>query len=321
MRYARTRRAFTLHMTSRQFGILCALASVWGCSFLFIKVIVDAGVDPIGMSGARTLLGAATLAPFAWRSRAGFRLPLRMWAFMVGLGVVNFAIPWTLFGIAEQHVPSGAAAVANASTPLWSALVAAFMLKADPLDARRAAGLLTGFAGVVILVGEDLTSVAGAQAAGIGIILFASLLYALSSVSIRRWAAEVQPIPLATVQVATAACLLMPAALASGAYSDANFSWKVFASIAALGGLGSGVAVVAYMYLIQQAGPVRASVVTYMAPPIGVVLGWLVLGEDIGWNLVLALGCILAGVALVQKIGVQWFRTRTSRVFGAAAAE
>ena len=89
----------------------------------------------------------------------------------------------------------------------------------------------------------------------------------------------------------------------------------------AVAGLGSGLAVVAYMYLIQQAGPVRASVVTYMAPPIGVVLGWAVLGEDIGWNLVLALGCILAGVALVQRVGVGWFRARTARVFGAAATE
>jgi len=60
-------------VTPRQFAILCILAVTWGCSFLFIKVIIDAGVEPMGMSGFRTALGAATLLPFAWRARAGFR--------------------------------------------------------------------------------------------------------------------------------------------------------------------------------------------------------------------------------------------------------
>lgn len=308
-------------MTSRQFGILCALAAVWGCSFLFIKVIVEAGVEPMGMSGARTLLGAATLAPFAFAARAGFRQPKRAWALMVGLGVLNFAIPWTLFGVAEQHVPSGAAAVANASAPLWSAIIAAALLRADRLDARRIAGLLVGFLGVVVLMGNDLTDLNGGEAASVGLILFATLCYATSAVAIRRWVREVPPIPLATVQVATAATILMPLALLSGAYSDADLSAKVFASAAALGGLGSGLAVVAYMYLIQKAGPVRASVVTYMAPPIGVVLGWLVLDEAIGWNLVAALGFILAGVGLVQGIGVGWLRARLPRQFAPAGSD
>jgi drug/metabolite transporter (DMT)-like permease len=92
----------------------------------------------------------------------------------------------------------------------------------------------------------------------------------------------------------------MPAALATGAFSGAEMSIQVVSSAVALGTLGSGVAVVGYMYLIQNVGPVRASIVTYMAPPIGVILGWLVLDESIGWNLVAALACILAGVALVQ---------------------
>lgn len=308
-------------MTSRQFGLLCALAAVWGCSFLFIKVIVDAGIEPMDMSGARTMLGAATLAPFAFAARSGFRQPARIWLLMLGLGVLNFAIPWTLFGFAEQHVPSGAAAVANASAPLWSALVASMLLSADRLDARRIAGLLMGFLGVVVLMGNDLTNLTGGEAASVGLILLATLCYATSAVTIRRWVRNVPPIPLATVQVTTAACILMPLAVISGAYSEAEWSWNVFASAGALGGFGSGLAVVAYMYLIQEAGPVRASVVTYMAPPIGVVLGWLVLDEAIGWNLIAALGFILGGVALVQGIGAGWIRARLPRQFAAAPGD
>lgn len=290
-------------MTPRQFAILCALAATWGCSFLFIKVIVEAGVEPMGMSGARTLLGAATLIPFAWRARSGFRQPRSTWLMMLGLGVLNFAIPWTIFGIAEEHVPSGAAAVANASSPLWSAILATVLLHTDRLDGRRIAGLLLGFVGVLVLVGSDLTELSGAETASIGLILVATLCYSISAVSIRRWLSSVPSVPLATVQVTTATVLLLPMAFATGAYSEAQFGAKVLLSIGALGAFGSGLAVVAYMYLIQKTGPVRASVVTYMAPPIGVFLGWLLLDEAIGWNLLLALACILGGVALVQGVG------------------
>jgi drug/metabolite transporter (DMT)-like permease len=294
-------------MTRQQLAVLGALALVWGCSFLFIKVIVDAGVGPLGLSGARTALGALTLLPFAWRARSAFRQPKSTWAAMLGLGVLNFAVPWTIFGIAEQHVPSGAAAVANASTPIWSAVLALLLLQHEPLGREKSVGLLLGFGGVVVLMGGDLGDLSGSATWSILLILVATLSYASSAVSIRRWLGGVPPVPLATVQVATAACLLLPSALFSGAYADADFSPKVIASIAALGGLGSGLAVVAYMYLIQTAGPVRASVVTYLAPPIGVILGWAVLDESIGLNLIGALACILSGVALVQGF-VPWRR-------------
>lgn len=289
-------------MTNRQFAMLTALALTWGCSFLFIKVIVDAGIDPMGMSGLRTLLGALTLIPFALRARAGFRQPRAVWLAMLGLGVLNFAIPWTIFGVAGEHVPSGASAVANASTPLWSAIFATVLLKADKLGPQRIAGLGLGFAGVLVLMAEDLANLSGAQAGSILLIVLATLCYATSAVSIRKWLSGVPSVPLATVQVSTAAALLMPTALATGAYSGAAFGGNVVASIIALGALGSGVSVVAYMYLIQNVGPVRASVVTYMVPPVGVFLGWALLNEQIGWNLLAALALILAGVAMVQGV-------------------
>lgn len=295
-------------MTAKQTAILVGLSLVWGCSFLFIKVIVDAGVEPMGMSAVRTALGAATLLPFAWAARAGFRQPRSTWLALVGLGVLNFAIPWTIFGIAETHVPSGAAAVANASMPLWAALLATLLLRADRLGPQRIVGLGFGFLGVVVLMSGDLTDLSGGEAGSILLILVATLCYGTSAVSIRRWLGHVPSTPLAFVQVTSAAILLVPAALLTGAYTNADISPTVIANAAALGAFGSGLAVVGYMYLIQTVGPVRASVVTYLVPPIGVILGWLFLGEPIGWNLVAALAFILVGVALVQGTNVRWNR-------------
>ena len=307
-------------MTTRQFAILCALAGAWGCSFLFIKVIVDAGIDPLGMSAARTGLGALTLVPFAWAARAGFRQRRSTWLAMLALGVSNFAVPWTIFGIAGQHIPSGVSAVANAATPLWSAVLATAVLKADTLGPRRVAGLAVGFSGVLVLMGGDLRQLSWDETGSIALILVATLCYACSAVSIRKWLTEVPAIPLATVQVTTASAVLLPLAAATGGYAGAEFSPNVLASMVALGALGSGLAVVAYMYLIQNVGPVRASVVTYLVPPIGVFLGWAVLAEAIGWNLGIALVLILAGVGLVQGVKLRRLVSWVPGVSAPAAA-
>ena len=307
-------------MTGRQFALLVALALTWGCSYLFIKVIVDAGVSPIGMAAARTSLGALSLIPFAWHSRAGFRQSRRAWLLMLGLGLLNFAIPWTLFGVAGKHVPSGVSAVANASAPLWSALLAAALLHTERLTIPRVAGLILGFAGVLVLMAGDLAGISGAHAGSILLILLATLCYGFSSVSIRRWLGDVPAVPLSTVQVGTAAVALSGLSLVSDGFDGAEVETKVWLSILALGGVGSGLAVVVYMYLIQSVGPVRASVVTYMIPPVGVFLGWAVLDEAIGWNLGVALLLILAGVALVQGLKPARLFARLSPGARAAAA-
>lgn len=96
----------------------------------------------------------------------------------------------------------------------------------------------------------------------------------------------------------------MPVALATNAYAGMDVSPGPIVSLLLLGGLGSGIAIVAFMWLIQEAGPVRAAVVTYLMPPVGVFLGWLILDEAIGWNLILGLGFIISGVALVQQVPV-----------------
>jgi len=229
---------------------------------------------------------------------------------MLALGLFNFAIPWTLFGVAGQHVPSGVSAVANAATPLWSAILATVLLKSESLGPRRIAGLGIGFAGVLVLMAGDLNDLSWGETGSILLILVATLCYACSAVSIRKWCSGVPSVPLATVQVATASALLFPLALGTGAYAGAEWEPNVVASLVALGALGSGLAVVAYMYLIRNVGPVRASVVTYMVPPIGVFLGWAVLDEQIGWNLAVALVLILTGVALVQGVTIGWLRAR-----------
>ena len=286
-------------MTSRQLTVLLILAGIWGASFLFIKVLVDAGIEPAGVSAGRSALGALTLLPVAWRARAQFPRAGKTWLALAFLGLINFAFPWTLFSIAAQHSPSGASSVVNALQPIWAAIFSMVLLRSERAGGLRLIGLLLGFGGVFVLMGQDMLN---ADREGIGAILMmatATACYGFSSVFISRWLRQVKPLPLAASQIGFCAIYLAPVALATGAYSHIDVAAGPIASFLILGAFGSGVAVVLFMRLIQEAGPVRAAVVTYLMPPVGVFLGWLILDEAIGWNLILGLAFIIAGVALV----------------------
>ena len=289
-------------MTHRQIAALFSLGLIWGASFLFIRVLADAGVAPLGISAGRTAFGLATLAPFAWFARRQFPRARRTWLALAGLGMVNFALPWTFFGFGEKHVSSGAASVINSGMPMWAAVFSTILIRTDRLTPARIAGLLLGFAGVIAVMGADLGDFGGNSVRGMLAIVLATVCYGFSGVAIRRWLGHVPALPLTIGQIGFACLLLMPAALATGAYSGASMGGAEWTSLILLGAAGSGIAVAVYMWLIAQVGAVRAAVVTYLMPPIGVSLGWLLLDEAIGWNLVAGLALIVLGVALVQGV-------------------
>lgn len=288
-------------MNNRQLAVLAILALTWGCSFLFIRVIVDAGVGPMGMASLRTLLGGISLLPLALASRRNLRQPRSTWIAFAGLGLMNFAVPWTIFGIVGSRIPSGVSSIANSTAPLWVALLSVPLLHEERIRGGRAVGLALGFFGVVLLMGEDLAHLQGSSPGSIALVLLATLFYGASSVYIRRYMGHVPPVILAMGQMSFAALYLAPLALVTGSYGG-DWDPNVVASILALGLLGSGVAVAAYMWLIQQAGAVSASLVTYLIPPVGILAGWLAFDEHIGWNILAGLASILAGVAFVQGI-------------------
>lgn len=292
-------------MTTRQLTVLLCLGAIWGASFLFIKVAVDAGVEPVGVSATRCLLGALTLAPLLLIRREPLPRQWRTWALIAFLGFLNFALPWTLFSVAERHAPSGAASIANSSQPLWAAIIVALTLHADRLTGVRLGGLLLGFAGVGVLMGRDIFDTSNDATTAILLMVFATFLYAVSAVAIRRFLGGVSPLVLAAGQLGFAFLLLAPIAIATSSVPSRDVGTNALLSLLLLGAMNSGVAVSLYMWLIGEVGPVRAAVVTYLMPPIGVTLGWLLLDEPVGWNLLGGLALVVAGVALVQQVPVR----------------
>ncbi|WP_322796705.1 DMT family transporter [Tepidiforma sp.] len=289
-------------MQPRHLATLFALSLVWGCSFLFIRVQLDAGFEPLGIAALRTALGALALLPLVMASRGRLPRSRGRWLAIAGLGAANFALPWSLVAVAEHHISTGMASIANSTAPLWAAILALAFLREERLTPGRALGLLVGFAGIVILAGPaNLVHLTG-EALGVALVLLSTLSYAAAAVVIRRTMGAIEPLHLAAGQLAAAAVILLPLALGTGAFRSAEWQPAALGSALALGLLGSGLAVVLYTALIQQIGAVRSTLVTYLIPPWGVLLGWAILEEPLGWNLLAGAAVTLVGLALVQGL-------------------
>lgn len=295
---------------ARVYLALAFVTVAWGGSFLFIKVLVNADMAPIGVSAARCGLGALALAPMAWMLRDRFPRDRRALLILFALAVFDFAIPWTLIAFAQQYTTSATASIANSSLPLWTALFAALFIPGELLSRGTVAGVLLGFAGVVVLLAPDLGQLDGDLLKGIPLLLVATAMYGISAVIIRKELQTVHSLQVTFVLVAGASLLLVPLAFATGSYRGVEMGAGEWFSLVALGALGSGIAVVAYMWLIANAGAVRATVTTYMIPFVAVLLGWLVLSEPLGWSLFLGLALVLCGIALVQGIARRIFWTK-----------
>jgi len=269
------------------------LGAIWGGSFLFMRIAApDFGAFPL--VELRLALGALVLLPFLWQARARFTAAL--WLRLAAIGAVNSAIPFALFAWAAQRAPAGIGALTNSMAVLFTALVG-YVLYGEPIGRRRALGLASGFAGVVVLASGKMAgaSVGPAVLAG----AFAALLYGVGANLIRR---QLGGIPASALAAATLLCgtlLLAPFAIATWpARPVGTASW---ASALLLGGLCTGVAFTFYYRLIHRIGATRAAAVTYLVPLFGILWAWIALGEALTAAMALAGVLILGGVGLSQR--------------------
>jgi drug/metabolite transporter (DMT)-like permease len=276
---------------------LVLLGTVWGSSYLFIKIAV-AGVGPLALVAVRLLLGAAVLLLVRWWTRQPWP-ERRVWPHLVVMAVTGNVVPFVLIAWAERAIDSGLASVLNATTPFFTVLFAVAVFRAEPLTRSKALGIALGFSGVAVLSGADLAAVRSSSAQAQLAVLLSSACFGLGFAYARRFVRGA-PLALAAGQIGLAAALLVPVALASGELTTLRPSAAELVALLVLGAVSSGLAYVLYYGLIASAGAVVASLATYLMPPVGVTLGWLVLGEPVGWRLLAGVAAILAGMAVVQ---------------------
>jgi drug/metabolite transporter (DMT)-like permease len=282
------------------------LALIWGMSFLFIKEGLRA-FAPMQITLGRVAIGAAVLAAVLLARRE--RLPRggRTWAHLSVAAMLNNVIPFSLFGYAEQRIPSGLAGICNASAPLFAAVVALAMLPDERLGARRAAGLATGFAGVFVVLGA-WAGLDGQDLTGTLMALGGGLCYGIGFPYTRRFLTGTgfSSLSLAAGQLLCGTVVL---AVVTPVLTSAPAHWSATAvlCVVLLGALGTGLAYLLNYGIISAAGATIAATVAYLLPLVSVLAGIVILGERLTWNEPVGAAIIVAGAALTQA------RPRTPR--------
>jgi drug/metabolite transporter (DMT)-like permease len=278
-------------MSTRGWLAFAAMSSIWGVPYLFIKIAIDGGTPPADVAWVRVTLAAVVLLALA--ARAGSLSSLRgRLRWVLAYGIAEIAIPFPLISYGERHLPSSLAAILIAAVPLMIAVLAWRLDASERPTARRLVGLLVGFAGVVALVGLDVSrqhdELLGAVA-----VLVAAMGYAVGPFLLKRGLIDLDPRATMGASLALASLVLAPLALATA--PSAWPSTGALLSMVVLGLLCTALAFVIFNTLIAEAGPGRASVITYINPVVAVFLGVTLLGERPGAGAVAGLLLILAG--------------------------
>ncbi|MDR0345078.1 MAG: DMT family transporter [Nocardiopsaceae bacterium] len=279
---------------------LVLLALVWGSSFLWIKLAIR-GLSPVEVTFARLILGSLVLFAIAAIRRGPLPRSPVIWAHIAVASVFGNAAPYLLFALGEQHVASSTAGMLNATTPLWTVVVALTTRHQRAVSARQAAGLVIGFGGAVLIF-SPWQSAGGLASVGAIESVAAGASYGISYVYMDRFLARrgISPVTLSACQLLSASVLLAVVLGVTGAPAP-RLDASVVVSTVILGLAATGAAYVLNYQIITSEGATVASTVTYLLPVVAIILGVLVLGEHITVLVLGGIALILAGVALTRN--------------------
>jgi drug/metabolite transporter (DMT)-like permease len=305
--------AIHTRMTATEWSLLMSLSALWGGSFLFVGVAVQE-LPPLTIVAARVVLAA--LALLGAMRLMGATLPRepRVWAAFFGMGVLNNAVPFTLIVWSQGHIASGVASILNATTPLFTVIVAHVFTADEPMTARKLAGVLIGFVGVAVMIGG-----AALQSLGVAVLaqlatLMAALSYAFAGVYGRRFKAMgVAPIATAAGMLTASSLTLLPVMLL------VDRPWTLPApsatTVAALIGLAlfsTSLGYILYFRLLAAAGATNLLLVTFLIPVSAILLGIWLLGERLAPRHLLGMALIGCGLAAIDGRLLDAVRIRAS---------
>lgn len=267
-----------------------SLGMIWGSSFLWIKIAVQE-IGPITLVAYRVLFGLLFGLIVVFFQRTKWPSSFKEWLPLLVLGMTNIAIPFFLITWGEQVIDSGVASILDATVPLFTILVAHFLLHDDKMTVPKVAGLLMGFAGVVVLMSKDIGASSGSLLGQAAVIL-ACVFYAGSSIYARKFTEDSPAIFRSVGPLISATAVMWLASFFFEAPVKVPDTSLIWIALLWLGILGSGVAFILLYYLIHEIGPTRATMVTYLFPLGGVTLGVIFLHEALTWQ-------VLTGATLI----------------------
>jgi drug/metabolite transporter (DMT)-like permease len=288
-------------MGSLEWLLLIILSILWGGSFFFVGVAVKA-LPPLTIVVLR--VGLAALALNLVVRVSGLQMPREwpLWKAFFGMGLLNNMIPFCLIVWGQTHIASGLASIFNATTPLFTVLVAHAFTKDEKLTGGRLSGILVGFAGVAVIIGPDSLDSLGTNTLAQFAVLGAALSYALAGVYGRRFKAMGSaPLVTATGQVTASAILLGPIMLlVDQPWNLSMPSLPVWAAVLGLALVSTALAYIIYFRILATAGATNLLLVTFLIPVSAILLGAIFLGEQLAIKDFAGMGLICLGLAAID---------------------
>jgi drug/metabolite transporter (DMT)-like permease len=276
-----------------------ALSLAWGSSFFWIKIAIQ-DVGPFMLVALRVLFGILGLAVILLFNRPKGMPDRKTWQTLLILGITNTALPFVLISWAELQLDSAVAAILNSSMPLFTLVIAHFTLSDDKMTLQKSIGVIVGFLGVVVLMFRDLGGDVRLNLLAQGAMIAAVLFYAGSTVFARRNTQDISPVVRALIPLLSADAFIWTGALLTESPIQFPSLVLTWGALLWLGIVGSCIAYLLYYYLLHSLGPTRISMVTYMFPVVGVILGVLLLHERLDISLILGALLVIGSLLIVN---------------------
>lgn len=279
---------------------LTVLAMLWGPAFLFMKVAV-LEIPPLTIATTRVGLGAALL--YLILKFQGQSLPRfgSIWQHFAVMGITANALPFALLSWGQQYIDSALNAILMGTMPLFTMLLAHFFAKDDTLSLNKAAGMLVGFGGLVVLFMPALVAGIHATLWGGAAALAAAVSYSIAFVYARQRLRGMPPLVGPTAQMMMAAVCLLPLSfLVDRPMALPAPAWPTLGALLLLTVWSTVLAFVVYYRAMEQVSASTLSVVTYLNPIVATILGVVVLHEDLGWHTYLGYALIIVGALIIN---------------------
>lgn len=296
-------------MGARDWAMLLLLSFLWGGSFFFISVAVSE-LPPFTLVTMRVGLAAVTLWLVLLVS--GYPIPKspEVWRAFVMMGLLGNALPFSLIAWGQTHIGAGLASIINATTPIFTILIAGSFLSDEHITPRKMLGVTAGLAGVIVLIGPSALLELGTNTMAQLAVIGAAVSYSCATVFGRRFKAMgISPLDTAVGQVTASTIILLPVVwFIDKPLQLANPSLQVWLSILALAIFSTAFAYILFFRILSSSGATNVVLVTFLAPVTASLLGWLMLDEQLQAKHFIGMACIGLGLAIID--GRLWAKLR-----------
>lgn len=289
-----------LRLSARAWSELILLGTIWGASFLAIKLALGE-VPVMTLVAHRVVWACLILWAYVWWRGLAVPADRRIWVALLVMGLLNNVIPFSLMAWGQQYIETGLTSIFNAATAVFGVLVAAMVFADERLTKRRLAGVLLAFAGVSIAIGLDALASFDIQSLAQLAVIAGTLSYAFAAAWARAKLSALPPQVAAAGMLTGASLVMIPLALIVDGLPALPAEPVTYGAIAYFAVFGTAIAYLLYCRVLAMAGSGNAMLVTLLIPPVAILLGWLVLDERLAPSAFVGFAVLAVGLLLLQQ--------------------